>query len=486
MAGGKRVASVSVREMGDAGEGGEVEEGGARLAASLLAVSPRVQAVEPGRCRVDARGWERLGGEEALARALVRAVREAGGSEVRVGIADVAVAADAAARLATGKARIVPPGAADRFLAPLPLSFLPLPEALSETFRALGLRRIGELAALEGSELEARFGPAGIRAHRWARGKDDRVFRPLPPEDLPEASLELEGPVASREPLLFALRHLLARICEDLTSTGRRAARLDLRLAAPDLGGRRREGRRGGRGRDGERDRDREGERELTVAPARPTAREDLLFELCRGAVERELEGRLQGPVEGLAVRVTRAASSGARQGDLFLRRWRDPLAADAALSRLRSRVGRDGVVRPAPRSAHRPEARNRWEPVTLGGEDAGRGEDIGRAEEGGGRDGGRGGRGGGPVPSSVLRLLPRPHPVRVRTSGRRPRVVWDGRRRHRVTAAEGPERLSGDWWKAPYRREYYRACTSEGAILWLFREPRGGGNRWWLHGWWD
>lgn len=465
MAGGERVASVWVRtpEDADLREVGGADEAGARLAASLLAVSPRVWSVGPGRCRADARGWERLGGEEELGRALARAARKGGRSEVRVGIADVAMAADAAARLAAGDPRIVPPGAAERFLAPLPLSFLPLPEELSETLRALGLRRIGELAALDRGELEARFGPAGIRAHRWARGEDDRTFRPLSPEDPLEASLELEGPVASREPLLFALRHLLARVREDLASTGRCVAELELRAATTEAG-----------------------DRKSRVAPARPTLREDLLFELCRAAVERELEGKLAAPVEGLAVRVTRTAAPGARQGDLFFRGWRDPLATDAALARLRARVGKDGVVRPAPRSRHRPEARNRWEPVTLGGGETGTGGTPSRRPEDGGTEG-REGEGRGPVPSSVLRLLPRPRSIRVRTSDRRPTALWDGRRRHRVTAAEGPERLSGDWWTAPYRREYYRACTSEGAILWLFRESRGDGEeRWWLHGWWD
>ncbi len=61
----------------------------------------------------------------------------------------------------------------------------------------------------------------------------------------------------------------------------------------------------------------------------------------------------------------------------------------------------------------------------------------------------------------AVLRLLPRPLPVRVRSVEGRPAEVWDERGHHEVTAAEGPERLSGEWWKTPYRREYYRVCTS-------------------------
>jgi protein ImuB len=58
---------------------------------------------------------------------------------------------------------------------------------------------------------------------------------------------------------------------------------------------------------------------------------------------------------------------------------------------------------------------------------------------------------------------------------------------RHALVAAEGPERLSGDWWTDPYHREYFRVCTQEGGLIWLFREYRPSGElRWWLHGWWD
>ncbi|MFB6240167.1 MAG: hypothetical protein ABEJ46_01120, partial [Gemmatimonadota bacterium] len=54
----------------------------------------------PGLLRADARGWERRGGGEALARRLHRAVRREGLDPAGVGIAGAGVAADAGARLA--------------------------------------------------------------------------------------------------------------------------------------------------------------------------------------------------------------------------------------------------------------------------------------------------------------------------------------------------------------------------------------------------
>jgi len=86
-----------------------------------------------------------------------------------------------------------------------------------------------------------------------------------------------------------------------------------------------------------------------------------------------------------------------------------------------------------------------------------------------------------------VLRLLPEPAPVEVKTENGRPVELRDAGKTRIVAAAEGPERLSGDWWKDPYRREYFRVCTVDGELLWLYREIRRTGDlRWWLHGWWD
>ncbi|MDT8436380.1 MAG: hypothetical protein RRA92_06445 [Gemmatimonadota bacterium] len=452
-----RVASVRAAPPDGAGP-----EAAMRLAAALLAASPRVSAAGSGLCRADARGWERRGGEEALARALRDAARAADFQVRGVGIADVPVVSDAASLVAVrrpGRIAIVPPGTGRRFLAPLPLAALPLPAELHETLRALGLRTAGDLAARTRAELEARFGPEGLRAHRLARGEDGRPFRALHPGASPRAELDLAPPVESLEPLLFVLRRLLARLCADLEEAGRGAARIALEMVLAD----------------GTR-------RAAAIVPARPTRRAGLLHDLCRAALERAAEegGGLAAPVAGLAVRVERSAAPDARQGDLFRAEWRDPMAAAGALSRLRARLGEEGVVWPAPRPHVRPESRNGWRPVDPCA--AARAEDPGAS--GGSADSSVRGEDGIP---GTLRLLPAPSPVCVRTGAGRPVELRDGAERRRIVAAEGPERLSGDWWKDPWRREYFRLCTAEGELFWVFREVRRDGTlRWWLHGWWD
>lgn len=477
------------------GGGGDLRR---RLSRVLLAGSPRIMLAGPTLGRLDARGWGRRGGGEALGRALLEAARREGLAGASVGIADVAVAADAAARVAaagsagdddgegeadvggegTGEARrpirVVPADGARAFLAPLPLDVLPLSGELRETLRALGLSRAGELARLGRREVEARLGPEGVRARRWARGED---ARPLPfdtPGGSPSASLGMDAPVRSVEPLLFGLRQLLHRLCRDLAGEGRCAARLTVELT-PERG---------------------EG-REVEVAPARPTRREDLLFDLCRAAVERAAGGdALPAPVEGLSLRVDERAPAEARQGDLFGARGRDPLEAAAALSRLRARLGPDAVVWPASGRGRRPETRGAWVPVDPEGEPPADGSG-GREEESVGAAGGRppgrpGGEtaeaeGHGPPLSGALRLLPEPEPVEVSVRDGRPAGLRGPRGRHRVEAAEGPERISGAWWDGPYAREYWWVVTGGRELLWVFRERLpGGGSRWRLHGWWD
>ena len=63
---------------------------------------------------------------------------------------------------------------------------------------------------------------------------------------------------------------------------------------------------------------------------------------------------------------------------------------------------------------------------------------------------------------------------------------IWR-RIRHRVSQADGPERIAPEWWAGDAdgpSRDYYRVETEPGARFWLFRDaPTDEGGRWWLHG---
>ncbi|HYZ19641.1 MAG TPA: hypothetical protein VE615_08850, partial [Gaiellaceae bacterium] len=133
----------------------------------------------------ETRGVERLYGgvEAALTRALA-AVSSAW--DPRAGAAGRRFAALAAANVARpGQVLIVADERTRDFLAPLPISLLPLAEQRRRELEELGVRRVGELAGLPGGAVAERLGPDGRRSWSLARGKGKgRVHGRRPVEEL--------------------------------------------------------------------------------------------------------------------------------------------------------------------------------------------------------------------------------------------------------------------------------------------------------------
>ena len=154
-------------------------------------------AVEPAALGVayfETRGVERLYG--GLEPALRRALAAAGTAwDARIGAAGRRFAALAAASVAKpGQLLVVRDEEVGRFLAPLPLSLLPLERQRYEELEALGVRKLGQLAGLPGGAVAERLGPDGRRAWSLARGgAAARVRGRRPPAELAEA---LEFPEA--------------------------------------------------------------------------------------------------------------------------------------------------------------------------------------------------------------------------------------------------------------------------------------------------
>src|SRR5206468_1034050 len=136
-----------------------------------------VDLAVPGCAYFDTRGVERLyGGLEA---ALKRALQAVGpGWDARVGAANRRFAALAAANVArAGQVLVVSDEQSREFLAPLPLTLLPLEAGRREELRELGITKLGELAGLPGGAVAERLGPEGRRAWSLARGGSRRRVR---------------------------------------------------------------------------------------------------------------------------------------------------------------------------------------------------------------------------------------------------------------------------------------------------------------------
>jgi protein ImuB len=199
---------------------------------------PRLETTEPGSLTFLVRGPSRyFGGEYAMALRVIQLVRDAvPHARVGIGIGDGRFTAGIAARQSAGQVTptptIVDAGtiATRAYLAPLPVSTL-LEAAgvagdLVDLLRRLGLHHLGDLAALPGPDVLARFGPVGAFAHRIASGGDDRPpGTATPPSELLVAQT-FDDPVHLLDPLVFAAKRLAQQLHGLLAADGRVCTRL--------------------------------------------------------------------------------------------------------------------------------------------------------------------------------------------------------------------------------------------------------------------
>lgn len=200
---------------------------------ALATLTPRVEVVCPGRGAFPTRGPSRyFGGDDALARRAAAAVAEslAARGEVSVGVADGPFAATLAARAAhttraSGGVLVVPSGESGSFVAPLPLATLDRPE-LVDVLGRLGMRTLGDFAALPATDVLARFGGDGLLAHRLASGCDERPPATDPPPLDLTVSAELDPPAERVEAAAFVARGLADELHQRLSARGSSCTRL--------------------------------------------------------------------------------------------------------------------------------------------------------------------------------------------------------------------------------------------------------------------
>ena len=192
---------------------------------------PRVEVLRPGACAIGARGPARyFGGEGSLARKIIDVVACLGFA-CQVGVADGLFAAQLAAR--ADVAVIVAPGGTPAFLAPHPVGSLGDPE-LADLLSRLGIRTLGEFAALPAAEVANRFGFTGALAYQLARGLDPRPLVPrLPSVDL-SVSVAFDPPVEQAEPVVFAAKALAERMHANLAASGLACVRVRVQVTCAD------------------------------------------------------------------------------------------------------------------------------------------------------------------------------------------------------------------------------------------------------------
>jgi protein ImuB len=83
--------------------------------------------------------------------------------------------------------------------------------------------------------------------------------------------------------------------------------------------------------------------------------------------------------------------------------------------------------------------------------------------------------------------MLEAPEAVEVEEAEGVPDAVWWRGRRLSFASIDGPERLSGDWWRPDaFARDYWRATVAGEGELLLYREAASGVEGWYVQGWYD
>ncbi|MEX2392884.1 MAG: DNA polymerase Y family protein, partial [Actinomycetota bacterium] len=151
----------------------------------------------------------------------------------RTGIAD----GPFAAQIAAMRGRVIAPLGSPEFLAPFAVDLIdpssgghprtPGPDLVS-LFHRLGLRTLGDLAALPRKRVIARFGAAGEIAHRLASGDDGRLLEPRGvPIDLTVVR-ELDPPANRVDVAMFAGKAAADELAASLMERGLSCAKLTI------------------------------------------------------------------------------------------------------------------------------------------------------------------------------------------------------------------------------------------------------------------
>ena len=464
----------------------------------MIRFSPHVAVDGLDGLMIETTGCAHLyGGEPAMLERVEMLLRR---HDIPVRMASTPGAASALARAKPGTC--LKPGTEMAGLRDLPVSALRLSEAARLLLRRFGLGRIGQLYGIERGSLARRFRSAEMADAVLLRldqalGRRVEPLSPLRPVPAHAVRLACPEPIGTREAIELGLERLAHTLCDDLANRGEGARGFTLLAFRSD------------------------GEVSGTeITLARPGRSVKHVLRLFREKIDRidpgfgvdclVLEAHRTGPMETGAT---------ALSGDLAPSDT-DPVMLAALADRITAKLGEGSVCVTRFAQSHLPERADRLQAFDGALPEP-------QLET---------------VPGRVrpIRLLSCPEPIEVLAEvpeGPPQRFIWR-RVARRVTRADGPERISPEWWRhtsapetattpqgsrrkwlapkldpradadliqtiksdlemmpetvclktLPRARDYYRVEDEEGRRYWLFRkglygDGRGGPPEWYVHG---
>jgi protein ImuB len=417
------------------------------LAAWCLRWSPLTSAAPPDGLWIDATGCAHLhGGEDSLLETIVTRLARAR-LAARVAVADTPGAAWAAARHSSRSITIIAPGEQVDALALLPVAALRIDAGTVAALRRLGIDLVGQLLSMPRGPLARRFGSELLRRLDQALGQEDEPITPVLPPDAAQHAASFLEPLLTATALGIAVERLVVPVCAQLEASGLGVRQLDLIFERVD-----------------------DAVQVVRIGTSRPSRDAQHLGRLLKERLENVEPGfgvSAMRLVVTLAEPILPIQIHSSLHGD-------DEQEVDLAplVDRLASRFGEERVFSVLPRESDVPERAIQAGLPVAADAAAAWPKDLRRP----------------------VRLLHPPQPVEALSAlPDHPPAMFTWRRvRHRVRRADGPERITGEWWRrngeVAAMRDYWAVEDENGNRFWLFRrgngaDPATGDLSWFLHG---
>lgn len=415
------------------------------LADGCARYTPACMLDPPQGLLLDISGCEHLFGDETRLAQDVRARLHRHGFSCRIALGATPDSAQAKAKYAV------------RAISDLPVEALESGDKVHKALRRAGLRTIGDLAVRPRKPLAARFGKAVVvRLARLLEEEDPRI---TPRRSLPviHVAQNFAEPISRTNDVLATIEMLAGCAALQLQERGQGGRRFEVSLFRSDGHVAR-----------------------LAVDTGGPTRDVALLLRLIRERID-----ALSDPLDPgfgydlIRLEVPRAEVLANVQVGLETKVDIDATTA-ALIDRLSVRLGAERVRQFHARQSHIPERAALERAAQAGAPKA----NWPKPEA-------------GEPAMRPFRLFETPQPIEV-TAGfpeGEPRSFRWKKQVHRVALAEGPERISPEWWRhirgyepgnGSLTRDYYRVEDNEGRRFWLFRRGLYDETErplWYLHG---
>lgn len=410
------------------------------------ALGPTVEDAGLGHALVDLTGVGRS--ERLLVRRTLQSLTALLGVTGRAAVADGPFVASVAARRTRDDLVLIPRDQGVAYLAPLPVTVLPLSAPALTDLALLGIRTIGHFVTLRLSDVQQRYDGLGMAAFRLAIGQDDRPLVPRSCERRETLSHRFDIPVDDLGPVLFVTKALLDTFAAILRREGLVSHGLRLALAI-------------------------EGHASVAIeqrwsAPCVPgTAELDALrLVLAERIAGEERDGAMPPRVTELAATLMDCTPDSGTQlpliGAAVIQR-RQSIAH--LLTRLHAVLGPMGVVEDTLVASHLIEERwcsRPYDPARIGAAPATMVASDAPSFPS--------------LPGFVLRRPP--DPVRLVCVGERVTEMDLGDARQPVIEALGPYTFEGRWWEpGPYSRSYWVIVTVDQTFHFVVEDRTTG--RW-------